>query len=666
MFYKPPSGLLEYYGLADWWQSAFSDVERKIISSTFRPINHSESILVSGRISSSSGSAVSLLSNLARWFMKEQTRTIAYRMIEKAEALAAKASILHRHYLYQSKSEIYYRFRHKDDFALQQAIEGCEQQIALSAEAAQAFRNLSKSKLLAFRQCSKRLWLEVYRPELQDESSVAETLFQVGHQVGEIERRLYDPNGLGTSIDVEAEGVDHALARSSALLDSSKPIFQAGFAAERALAFTDIMLPVGNGPKRSWRVVEVKSATTVKDYYRDDVAIQAFVTREAGVQLDSIALAHIDGEWTYPGNEKYEGLLTENDLTNEAFERGDEVRKWIVESHDVLAQPSEPQIRTGPHCSNPHECSFRTYCRSQEAQPEYPVEWLPALKTDAVKHFIDANAIKDLRSVPDEYLGDLQRRVKTQTVLGKPFFDSISAAEELARHKLPVAFLDFEIVNFAVPIWKGTRPYQHIPYQFSLHHLSSMGKLDHSEFLDLSGDDPSERLAEALIAAFGQASSVFVYNAGFETARTAELADRFPRLGSPLFAINERIVDLLPVVRRYYYHPSQHGSWSLKSVLPTIATDISYDSLDGVKDGGMAMAVYLEAIRPQTAPARKDEIRKQLLNYCSLDTYALVRLWQYFASPKRSVPMLDLNQSADRQGGAACHPINQQASNRRR
>jgi len=238
---------------------------------------------------------------------------------------------------------------------------------------------------------------------------------------------------------------------------------------------------------------------------------------------------------------------------------------------------------------------------------------------------------KDLRDVPDEYLDDLQQRVKAQTLSGKPFFDHAGAAAELAQYSLPAYFLDFETIQLAVPIWKGTRPYQQIPFQFSRHGLSPTGVLDHSEFLDLSGDDPSALFAEALVAACGQVGPVFVYNAAFEATRVTELADRFPQLKCRLLAINERIVDLLPITRRFYYHPSQRGSWSLKRVLPTIATDLCYDRLDGVQDGGMAMTAYLEAIHPQIMSARKDEIRRQLLNYCGLDTYALVRLWQHFA-----------------------------------
>ena len=159
-----------------------------------------------------------------------------------------------------------------------------------------------------------------------------------------------------------------------------------------------------------------------------------------------------------------------------------------------------------------------------------------------------------MRSVPDEYLDDLQRRVKAQTLSGKLFFDNGGAAAELAQYSLPAYFLDFETIQFAVPIWKGTRPYQQIPFQFSCHMLSPTVELGHSEFLDLSGDDPSALFAEALVAACGQVGPVFVYSAAFEVTPITELADRLPQLKYPLLAINERIVDLLPVARRYYYH----------------------------------------------------------------------------------------------------------------
>jgi len=151
-------------------------------------------------------------------------------------------------------------------------------------------RTLSKSKLLAFRQCPKRLWLEIHRPALRQDSVATQATFEVGYQVGDVARQLYDPECKGQLIDFKSEGLDAAIARSTKLLASSRPIFEAGFIAGGALAFADVMLPARKGGKRVWRMIEVKSSTSVKDYHRDDIAIQAYVARGAGVPLVSISI----------------------------------------------------------------------------------------------------------------------------------------------------------------------------------------------------------------------------------------------------------------------------------------------------------------------------------------------------------------------------------------
>lgn len=236
--------------------------------------------------------------------------------------------------------------------------------------------------------------------------------------------------------------------------------------------------------------------------------------------------------------------------------------------------------------------------------------------------------------MPDDLLSLKQLRVKTHTLANTVFFDAAGAAADLAIHLQPAYFVDFETIQFAVPIWQGTRPYQQNTFQFSAHKLSPSGQLTHTEFLDLSGGDPSEPFAQALIAACGKRGPVYVYNAGFETARIHELALRYShlaQLSAALLAINARVVDLLPIARERYYHPSQQGSWSIKKVLPAVVPELRYDALDGVQDGGMAMAAFLEAIHPDTNAERKTKIKQQLLAYCKLDTYAMVRLWQVFA-----------------------------------
>jgi hypothetical protein len=322
-------------------------------------------------------------------------------------------------------------------------------------------------------------------------------------------------------------------------------------------------------------------------------------------------------------------LLKEVDLTDEAFGREEEVKDWIASAQAIVRKRKEPDIGIGRHCSEPYSCGFLDYCQSDAVEVEFPVTWLPGNKNNKLRNLIEVEGVSDLRQVPDELLNPKQLRVKTLTLAGSVYFNADGAAAELAQHKLPALFLDFETINFAVPIWKGTRPFQHVPFQFSLHRLSRTGKLTQQEFIDLSGQDPSRKFAEVLIAACGERGPIFVYSA-FESTRINELAKRFPRLSRPLLAINARLVDLLPIAGEHYYHPDQQGSWSIKNVLPTLAPDLRYDELDGVQDGGMAMTAYREAVHPDTAGARKAQIERELLDYCRRDTEAMVRVWKHF------------------------------------
>jgi CRISPR/Cas system-associated exonuclease Cas4 (RecB family) len=490
-----------------------------------------------------------------------------------------------------------------------------------------ATASLSKSKLIAYRQCPRRLWLEIHRPELRKDAADTQARLQAGADVSAIARELYDPERKGTLIDLRAEGVARACVRTQQLLSERQPIFEAGLSAAGALAFADVMLPTRHG---TWRMIEVKSATKVKDYHLDEAAIQTFVTRKAGMRLESVQLACIDSSWTFAGDGDYNGLLHETDVTDDALARGRDVQAWIADAQRIACSRREPKTRTGGHCSNPFNCAFYAYCASKELQPEHPSAWLPRVRRAELRKLI-ANGLTEMRDVPDALLTAQQQRVKRQTLSGETYFDRDGAAAALAPHKQPAYFLDFETVQFAVPRWKGTRPYQQIPFQFSVRRLSRGGVMGHSYFLDTSGKDPSHELAKALIAAVGSAGPVFTYNAGFERQCLRELGERYPRLAVDLRAIDERVADLWPIAERFYYHPSQRGSWSLKAVLPAIAPDLRHAELDGVQDGSMAMAAYTEAIHPEMSTERKREIEEQLLDYCGLDTLALVRIWAFLA-----------------------------------
>jgi hypothetical protein len=180
-------------------------------------------------------------------------------------------------------------------------------------------------------------------------------------------------------------------------------------------------------------------------------------------------------------------------------------------------------------------------------------------------------------------------------------------------------------VQFAVPIWAGTRPYEQLPFQWSCHIERADGVVDHREFLGTSGGDPMRAFAESLLHALRDQGPVLIYSA-FEKTILGGLQRRFPDLADALGAIIDRLVDLLRPMRWGYYHPDQYGSWSIKAVAPLIAPDVRYEDLDEVQDGGAAQTAYLELIDPGTSQERKDDLRRQLLDYCGLDTLALLRV----------------------------------------
>jgi hypothetical protein len=200
----------------------------------------------------------------------------------------------------------------------------------------------------------------------------------------------------------------------------------------------------------------------------------------------------------------------------------------------------------------------------------------------------------------------------------------------------PRYYLDFETIGPAVPIWEGTRPYQSIPVQWSIHIDDGTGdgsleSMDHGEFLDLSGEPPMRALAERMIECLGDSGPVLMYT-NYELGVIKNLIEMFPDLEPPLQAIIDRLFDLAVVVDNNYYHPSMLGSWSIKKAAPAIAPHMDYAALEGINVGTAASEGYLEAISPETTPQRKVELEEQLLRYCRFDTEAMVEVLRFLAA----------------------------------
>jgi len=491
--------------------------------------------------------------------------------------------------------------------------------------------SLSKSKLNSYHQCKKRLWLEVHRRELLQVSAQTERVFEVGHQVGELARREH-ADGI-----LVAEGVPWAEAekQTQAVLAAQpkRPVFEAAASHRNVYVRADLLIPT----RRGLHMAEVKSSTEVKDYHLADTAVQTWVLRGAGVPVKTIELRHINREFVYAGNDDYRGLFASGDIQADVEKLQREVPKWVADATAILGR-AEPDVAMGDHCKKPYPCPFNEHCESLgEPGPKYPVTLLKGKGAKRLIEELTEEGLVDLRKVPASRIGDnekllrIHRAVKTGNPLVAP-----EAAEAIAEWPYPRYYFDFETINFAVPRWAGVRPYDQVPFQWSCHIDRGDGApLEHVPFLDLSGDDPSRTCAEALVKTLGTKGAIVAYKASFEKGVIASLAARFPDLAKRLLAINARVVDLLPVVQAHYYHRDLGGSFSMKTVLPTVAPDLDYADLEEVQDGGSAQLAYLEAIHPDTSEARRDELATSLLAYCERDTLAMIRVEEALAGGER-------------------------------
>ena len=307
----------------------------------------------------------------------------------------------------------------------------------------------------------------------------------------------------------------------------------------------DLLIPVGN----SWRLIEVKASTSVKDQYIPDCAIQAAVLEGAGVPVSSVELAHVNNQFVYPGNGDYRGLLTYVDLTKEIVLPKKDVPGWAADFRKML-DGDKPSVGVGAHCSDPYDCPYWDHCAPPG--PDYPVSILP--RGGKLVDELVAEGYEDLRDVPEERLSrPVHQRVHQATVTGQPYFDR-DAAAELSELQYPRYYLDFETVAPAVPIWAGTRPYQQVPFQWSCHIETRPGIFQHQEFLATGSDSPCRPFAEGLIKALGDQGPVFVYS-HYEKRIINELISMFPDLTAVLNAVIARLYDLLPLARDCWYHP---------------------------------------------------------------------------------------------------------------
>ena len=475
---------------------------------------------------------------------------------------------------------------------------------------------LSKTLFIKGLQCHKALYLHKYHPELKDEVSDAkEALFSSGRDVGVFAQQLF-PGGV--EIPYEGQSLsDQVKQTQSEIKKGTATIYEAAFGYKGAFCKVDIL----HKGKRGWEIYEVKSSTGMKDVYYDDVAFQYYVLRSTGLPVSRASLVHINNQYVKDGDIEVDRLFTIQDLTEMAQEQESVVFEELQKQRKLL-KGDLPDIDIGEYCANPYDCDFAGHCWSH-----IPKNSVFDLRDKGVNKFdLYRQGIIRMKDIPDDMLNFKQGIQVEGTLQKKNHIIKENIRDFLNSLWYPLYFLDFETFMPPIPLFDGTRPYQQIPFQYSLHYMEQQGgELNHSEFLASPNYDPRKELTEKLINEIPDNVCVLAYNMSFEKSILEDLGSWFPEHSDRIEAIIGNMKDLMaPFRSKDYYLWKMNGSYSIKAVLPALIPELSYDEME-ISDGGMAMNAYATMCETED-PGELERIRKALLEYCRLDTLGMVRI----------------------------------------
>ena len=473
---------------------------------------------------------------------------------------------------------------------------------------------LSKSRFTSGLQCHKKLWWEVHErdaPELQPDK-VLQDLFDQGRLVGEKARTRY-PGGVLIDLPHDA-GAERVAATRKALDAGAPAVFEATFIADNTFVAIDVLERLGNGH----RVIEVKASNSQKPEHIPDVAVQARVAAACGVNVTAAEVLHLNREFRHPDAGD---LFARTDVTAAVVDFLPGVADEIAAQRAMLAGPI-PDVPIGAHCFEPRDCPFIGRCWPAGADHIGHLAGVGPKKTVAYLE----RGITSIKELPaNERLNFTQKRqlkaMAENRVIVEP---TLAAALEPFSGRL--GFLDFETIMRAIPVWPGMFPWQQAAAQFSYHERQPDGTYTHSAFLAEGPQDARPPLAEAMVRATANADRVVMYTS-FEKTRIRELQQAGPQLATELAALEAKLIDLHPVVKDCVYHPGFNGSFSLKDILTPLVPELTYNDLV-IVDGRVASVeiARLLFVADKIPKHERDRVRKELLEYCERDTWAMVRL----------------------------------------
>ncbi|MDL2220666.1 DUF2779 domain-containing protein [Eubacteriales bacterium OttesenSCG-928-N14] len=489
---------------------------------------------------------------------------------------------------------------------------------------------LSKSKYCLGVQCPKILWMDKNMPEQKAEQD--QSRFEAGNMVGDLAMGYF---GAYTEVPFCREDKGQMLSTTQQLIEQGTPVIaEASFSYDGNFCSVDL-LKKGEG---GYEIVEVKSSSgeqtdtagNVKVVYLDDMAYQYYVLTHAGLPVTKVSLMRLNKNYERQGDLDLQQLFVLTDCTELVKRMQDEIPARIDHIKQVATQQMEPQMLLGRSCDDPYPCAYHNWCfRNLPQNNVFDIGFRFSKQNKEQMYRDGIIRMEDVlhSNIRLSHMQHLQ--IITALEDAPPHVDREKIQQFLDTLHYPLYHLDFETYQQVVPLWDGVKPYEQIPFQYSLHiQQTPCGEAEHKEYLAQAGEDCRRELAERLCADIPRDVCVLAFNAGFEKSRIQALANRFADLRGHLMDIRENFVDLaMPFSAGHYYARQMGGSYSIKVVLPAICggdPDLDYNKLESIHNGSEAMAAF--ASLHEKTPEEIAQTRTALLAYCKLDTLAMVKI----------------------------------------
>ena len=482
---------------------------------------------------------------------------------------------------------------------------------------------LSKSRYCSGIQCPKMLWLKEHKPEVYDAACANQSILQAGLAVGDLAMGLF-----GDFVEVPYDKPGEMAKATLSLMAQKIPVIaEASFSYDGLFCSVDILKRLG---EKEVAIYEVKSSTHVSDIYRQDAAFQYYILQNLGYTVVSCNIVHINNQYVRDGELDIHQLFTIVDITEAARNLQPTVRDNIAHIRSYLEQETEPDDDIGMHCFEPYACGCWAYCSRHLPKPSvFDVSGIGAKK--AFPYYY--NGIVSFRDL--EKSGKLTARQLMQVdyeLNDRPaYIDVKNIREYLKKFTYPLYFFDFESYLPAIPPFDHVAPFKQVVFQYSLDYIEyEGGPIHHRDFLAYPGEDPRRALALQMCRDIPRDVCVVTYNMSFEQTQIKGLAALYSDLHEHLMNICEHIVDLEePFAQRWYYCRRMQGRSTLKLVLPALFPndpELDYHNLEGIHQGSEAASAFFAMATMD--PEQLETTRRQLLKYCGLDTYAMIKILQ--------------------------------------